>query len=164
MTYFIVTVSVLIALTLLRLVSCQTDCAYPTTSDIENVIQNIFISGDNPTLPRVIVSDFHLVCLAYGEQRDRYKYISAVVEYTCSRNGNCPTGSVLEQIEFGCNGVLRQWTHDVLGITENTRTTNPTATFSTDARGDCAFCLSPALIRASGFGVTTDPLTHCSGT
>ena len=138
--------------------SCQQDCVFPTNDDLEVVIGGIFISGDSPTPPVINVMRFHPVCLAFGEKQDRYRYVSVVVEYTCTGKTNCPPGTAVEQIEFQCS-VGGMWSNSVQGSTENTRTVDPQASFSTTTREDCVFCLSP---ERSGT-LSTDDVTHCVG-
>ena len=139
--------------------SCQLDCAYPTGSDVESVISSVIPNGENPSVPTINVTSIHLVCLAHGDERDRYRLVSFLVQYACLGNPNCPFGIVLEQFESECvTGVLD---NAVLGATDHTRTTDPSANMSTSPREDCAFCLSPDL--ASIYGLLTDSLTHCLG-
>ena len=139
--------------------SCQLDCAYPNGSDVESVISSVIQIGDSPSIPTINVTSIHLVCLAHGDERDRYRLVSFLVQYACSGNANCPFGIVLEQFESECvNGV---WDIAVQGSTNHTRTTDPTANMSTSPREDCASCLSPDL--ASAAGLLTDSLTHCIG-
>ena len=47
--------TVLIVSTVAVISSCQ-DCVFPTDSELENVIENIIIVGDNPTTPTVTVT------------------------------------------------------------------------------------------------------------
>ena len=143
-------------------VSCQElDCAFPTNSDIESIIGDALQNADTPVEPTItLIGDFHTVCLAFSRQKDRYRGISVLVQYTCEDNSNCPSGTVTEQFEAECND-NNEWTHRVLGDTENIRTMSPTATNSTERREDCSFCASPE--KVMGFGVTTDTETHCIG-
>ena len=136
--------------------SCQ-DCALPTNHDLEVVIEGILTSGDSPTPPVINVTSFHPVCLAFSQEQDRYRFVSVVVEYTCTGN-TCPSGTAVEQVESQCS-VSGMWSNSVQGSTENTRTVNPQASFSTTTREDCAFCLSP---ERSGT-LSTDDVTHCVG-
>ena len=140
--------------------SSQQECLFPTNDDLVQVISEIFRTGDSPTPPTVTLLRFHPVCLAFGRQQDRYRLVSIVVEYTCSGNTNCPSGTVVEQIESQCNDGV--WSNVVLGSTENTRLVTPDADFSTTTREDCSLCLSPELAN-SVVGVTTDNVTHCLG-
>ena len=149
--------AVLILTSIPAIAVCQTDCNLPTSSDLEDVITVALIFGDNPTTPNINVTKIHPVCLAHGQERDRYRFLSVVVEYTCSNNGNCPHGSAVEQFESQCNGGT--WTSQVLASSGDTRTQNPTANFSTTTRGDCFLCLSPE--KLSDSSLTTDNLTHC---
>ena len=141
-------------------VSCQElDCAFPTNSDIESIMGSALRSADSPVEPTItLIGDFHTVCLAFSEQKDRYRAISVLVQYTCDGSSNCPSGTVTEQFETQCND-NNEWTNQVLGDTANTRTMSPSATTSTQRREDCSFCASPA--KATGVGITTDAVTHC---
>ena len=139
--------------------TCQNSCPDIIAADLETVIANNIRFGDNPHVPTVMVSRFLPVCRAQHEQRDRYRYVSVVVEYNCTGNTECPTGNVVEQFESGCsNGNV--WTV-VVGSTALIRTTNPLANFTTTARDDCALCFSNVV--ADSFSVVTDNFTHCVG-
>ena len=143
-------------------VSCQElDCAFPTNSDIDRIVSNAIQSADTPAEPTItLIGDFHTVCLAFSEQKDRYRAISVLVQYTCEDNSNCPSGTVAEQFEAQCND-NNEWTNNVLGSTVFTRTMFPSATTSTQRREDCSFCASPE--KANDVGTTTDAVTHCVG-
>ena len=121
------------------------DCAFPTNGDIETVIAGIIQAGDSPDAPDINVVSFRPLCLAFGVERDRYRGVSVLVEYTCTGNPNCPSGTPLEQIESECGTLNGVWSASVQNTFENTRRTNPTATLSTNTREDCSFCLSPTL-------------------
>ena len=99
------------------------------------------------------------MCLAYSQERDRYRFVSVVVEYICTGHANCPSGTAVEQFDSQCSGGT--WSHSVEGDVDNIRTVDPTANFSTTTKEDCAFCFSPAL--ASNLRLTTDTVTHCVG-
>ena len=139
--------------------SCQEECSFPTNDDLEQVIKEIIETGDSSIDADVDVMRFHPVCLAFGQQQDRYRLVSVVVEYTCSGNTNCPSGTVVEQIESGCDGGV--WSNMVLGNTDFTRSVSTEANFTTTTREDCSSCLSTEL--ASILGPTTDSVTHCVG-
>ena len=55
------------------LCSCQRECSFPTNDDLQEVIANIIMVGDSPAQPDVSVMRFHPVCLAFGQQQDRYR-------------------------------------------------------------------------------------------
>ena len=151
----------LIILALIPVITvCQRDCAYPTADDLESVIADVIASGVDPT-PIVNVTNFHPVCLAHSQERDRYRFLSVVVEYTCFNNSGCPNGSAVEQIETQC--LRGTWDSEVQGSTDHTRTLNPTASFSTEVREDCVYCVSVDLIHAFFLHYDTDSLTHCVG-
>ena len=142
--------------------SGQIDCPEITEAELETVIKDSIPEHRDLGTPTVDVLDFHPVCLAYGPERDRYRYVSVVVEYTCTGNRderNCPPGTAVEQFDSQCNG--GKWSESVQGYVDIARTVNPTANFSTPTREDCAFCFSPAI--ATGLSITTDPVTHCVG-
>ena len=143
-------------------VSCQElDCAFPTNSDIQSIMGAAIRSADSPADPTItLIGDFHTVCLAFSRQKDRYRAISVLVQYTCDGSSNCPSGTVTEQFEAQCNS-NNEWTNRVLGSTVFTRTPSSLATTSTQRREDCSFCASPA--KANDVGITTDAVTHCVG-
>ena len=66
-------------------VSGQVDCPEITEAALENVIGNNIPTGEGSS-PTVDVLNFHPVCLAYSQERDRYRFVSVVVEYTHSKN------------------------------------------------------------------------------
>ena len=136
-------------------------CPDITAADLERVIADSIQAGDNRQPATVTVTRFRTVCRAQGQQRDRYRGVSAVVEYTCTGNAECPSGSVVEQFESGCGtGPAYAWT-GVVGSTGRIRTENPLASFTTTARDDCAFCYNIEL--ANTFPIVTDNVTHCVG-
>ena len=139
--------------------SGRIDCPEVTEAELETVIKDNFPGHRDFGIPTVNVLDFHPVCLAYSQERDRYSFVSVVVEYTCTGNANCPSGTAVEQFESQCTG--GKWSHSVQGYVDIARTINPTADFSTTTREDCAFCFSPAL--ATSFSIATDNDTHCVG-
>ena len=137
------------------------DCPQITETALENVIMNNIPTGDNPATPTVDVLDFHPVCLAYGQERDRYRYVSVVVEYTCTGNANCPSGTAVEQIHSECSSGI--WSGRVGGAGDNIRSINPTANFSTTTREDCAFCFPPVTASLLLTMHSFDAATHCVG-
>ena len=142
-------------------VSSQIDCPEITETALENVIRMNIPTGDSSPTPTVDVLSFHPVCLAYSQERDRYRFVSVVVEYTCTGNVRCPSGTAVEQFDSQCSGGA--WSHSVQGDIDNIHTVNPTANFSTTTRKDCAFCFSPALATGLGLTTVTDTVTHCVG-
>ena len=138
--------------------SCQ-ECLFPNHGDLENVIEAIIATGENPAAPTVTVLGFNEVCLAFGVERDRYRGVSVVVRYTCTGTAKCPQDTAEEQIESGCvNGA---WSNIVEGSTDNTHSENNEANFSTATREDCSFCVSAEL--APLYSLITDNITHCVG-
>ena len=140
-------------------VSGQMDCPEITEAALKDVIGNNIQTGEDPHPPTVDVLSFHPVCLAYSQERDRYRFVSVVVEYTCTGHANCPPGTAVEQFDSQCS--RGTWSHIVASSADNTRTVVPTADFSTTTREDCAFCFSPTT--AAGFSFTSDTVTHCLG-
>ena len=139
--------------------SGQIDCPEITKTELETVIKGSMMNTRDPATPAVDVLDFHPVCQAYSEERDRYRFVSVVVEYTCNGNARCPSGTAVEQFDSQCSSGT--WRNSVLNDVDNTRLVNPLASFSTATREDCAFCASPAT--AGTFSLTTDTVTHCVG-
>ena len=142
------------------LCSCQQQCLFPTNDDLELVIARIILVENSPSPPTINVIRFHPVCLAFGEQQDRYRSVSVVVEYTCSGNTNCPPGTVVEQIESECNGGV--WSDTtMIGIVGNSRPVFNEANFTTTTREDCSVCLFQELEEENP--ITIDSVTHCLG-
>ena len=142
-TFRFTTTIVLLAPYLLGFASCQRDCAFPTNSDLEVVITGIIETGDSPATPVINVVRYHPLCLAFSRERDRYRAVSVLVEYTCTGNTNCQGDMLLEQIESECDSGV--WSNAVLGNNEHLRRRDPVSTFSTNTREDCSFCVSPTL-------------------
>ena len=151
---------VLVVATVAGICSCQM-CTLPTNGDLEGVIENIIESDDGSSTPTVNVMSFHPVCLAFDEVEDRYRFVSVVVEYTCSDNPSCPPGPAVEQIESECDD--GDWSYIVFGVPVHTRSPTPEANFSTSTRQDCVFCVSPELDVASELHFSPDNVTHCVG-
>ena len=150
---------VLVMATLAGICSCQ-KCTLPTNSDLEEVIKDIIETDDNSTRPFVNVMSFHPVCLAFDDMKDLYRVVSVIVNYTCTDNPSCPSGTAVEQIECRChNGV---WISVVPGP-ELTRSQTTEASFSTSTRENCSFCMSPELEATVGLALRTDSVTHCTG-
>ena len=139
----------------------QNNCLPPTPSQLEEVISDIIKEGDNAAAPTVVLTDYNIVCRAFGEEEGQLRQVSVVVEYTCTGHARCPTGSVVEQIEAECNEGA--WTDNVAGGPDDVRTQLPLATLTTSDRDDCAFCFSPTKAANSGAGGTSDNVTHCIG-
>lgn len=147
-------VKILLLATVIGICSGQ-DCSLPNNYDLEVVIKDIF----NESKPLIDVLSFHPVCLAFGEVQNRYRAVSVVVNYTCSGASTCSSGISEEQIESDC--VAGVWSNMVLGVTQNNRSQNPQASFTTTARENCAFCASPDHELIDFF--SPDSVTHCVG-
>ncbi|CAI8036469.1 Sushi, von Willebrand factor type A, EGF and pentraxin domain-containing protein 1 [Geodia barretti] len=137
--------------------SQQHYCSYPSSTELESVIAAIIASGDAAAEPTITLLDFNPVCRSFTDRQDLLRGVSVVVQYTCSGHSNCRSGTVVEQIESGCE--RGKWSIRVEGSTSFTRSESTEASLSTTAREDCSACVSPEL--ASSLGVTTDSVTHC---
>ena len=136
------------------------DCTPPETKDLKILLEDIIGGGNSAATPNITLADFKVVCRSYGKQQDLLRAVSVVIEYICSGHDNCPVAApALEQIDFEC--IRGQWSNSVLGMTANTRSTNPEASFTTTSREDCAQCIAPEL--AKKFSFITDSITHCRG-
>ena len=135
-------------------------CPSPTRSQLENVIGLIIEDGSNSGTAVIELLNFHPVCRSFAREQDHFKYMSLVVQYSCTGHANCLSGTVTEQIETGCN--LGRWENDILSRNFDLRSTTTDASFNTITRDDCAYCISPELNAAIGFS-TLDTVTHCVG-
>ena len=140
--------------------SCQM-CTLPTSGDLEDVIRDIIEESDSATTPNVDVMSIHPVCLALDDVQGRYRAVSVIVEYTCSGNTRCPSGTAVEQIESECDDGT--WSYIVQSSPEFTRSPTPEANFSTSTRQDCVYCVSPELDVAAALSLSPDSVTHCVG-
>ena len=143
------------------LCSCQLDCSFPTNDDLELVIATLV--AESPSPPTINVIRFHPVCLAFSRQQDRYRFVSVVVEYTCSGNTNCPPGTVVEQIESECNGGV--WSDiSMIAIIGNSRPVFNEANFTTTTREDCSVCSFQEMnVEDNDIPIIPDSVTHCLG-
>ena len=153
-TDMISVVNFAVLLLVASLVRGQLDCAYPTRTDLASVIQNTLRSGDAASNHDINVTAFHPLCLAYSAQKHRYRGISVLINYTCRGPATCPRGeSAIEQFESECED--GRWSNRILGtFSAGSRTIEPTASFSTTLREDCAFCFSPELCRNPATGAS----------
>ena len=137
----------------------QDGCMSPTTSDLENVISAIIAAGDIGSPPLITLFNFTVVCRAFAQQQDLLRYVSVVVEYTCTGHPNCPSEVVVEQIESGCDEGGGSWGITALDFVDfsQIRSQSPDATLSTNGRNNCSVCVSPQLASPS------DTVTHCFG-
>ena len=138
---------------------CSCQCTLPTNGDLELVIKGIIEADNASSTPTVNVMSFHPVCLAFDEIQDRYRAVSVMVNYTCTDNPSCSSGTAVEQIESEC--VNGQWSNVVRGVKERTRSQATKASFSTSTREDCSLCVSPEL--GAALSLVTDNVTHCVG-
>ena len=152
--YFVI----LLAALLLRLAACQLDCAFPTNDDISEVIGAIIKSADSASDPVITLTSFRPVCLAYSEEKNRYRGVSFLANYSCTSNAECPEGVVVDQFETGCNSA-GSWAFP-FGNADHARTESPTANSTTVLREDCAHCISQELAANTGAS-SVDAETHC---
>ena len=150
---------VLVVATVVGICSCQM-CALPTSGDLEYVIRDIIQATDSAQTPTVNVMRLHPVCLALDDVQDRYRAVSVIVEYTCSGNTGCPSGTAVEQIDSECDDGV--WS-GVQSVTECIRSQAPEASFSTSTRQDCVLCVSPELDVAAELFYFPENTTHCVG-
>ena len=138
-------------------------CTIPTKESLERDLEQnvipLIIQSAASARPTIDVSRVRIVCLTFYEQQGLLHGMSVVVQYNCTDHFNCPAGTVVEQIESGCES--GQWSNRVEGSTSFTRSESTEANLSTTAREDCSACVSLEL--ASELGVTTDSVTHCVG-
>ena len=160
---FFVVAAVLVGL-LVGSVWCQQlgNCPFPEAANITAIIGQSLVAADNPSAPTItLAGDFTLVCMAFSEQKDRPRAFSALVQYSCSVNSNCPLGgTVIEQFEAECN-MDQVWTNRVRNTAGLSRTESPMATASTTPREDCSFCATPDVDVAVGLPRAPDGVTHC---
>ena len=99
------------------------------------------------------------VCETVAFRRDRFRYVSVVVNYTSSDGG-----STVGQFEFECSSI--RWTTTLLIAGTTSLSIPADATFDTPLRRDCGLCASNTL--AEGLEDVTifqsidyDNITHC---
>ena len=145
---------------------CQLDCAFPTEADVREIISATLQSGEAAPATDIILTrstepPFHIVCLGHSRQKNRYRAFSVLVEYTCEGNAQCLGGT--EQFDAQCT-TDNTWGARVQGAVEElSRTTSPTATFSTELREDCFVCASLTITDDIGLPDPDDDETHCVG-
>ena len=155
------TVFLLLAMTI-RISFSQGDCASPTHSGLESVIASIIQGEDTSGTAAVIeLMDFQVVCRAFSARQGFLRAVSVVVQYSCSGNANCPSGTVTEQIETECED--GRWDNSVNGIRDHIRSMTTEASLTTATRDDCIVCISPEINEAEDFRLDTDSVTHCVG-
>ena len=145
----------------------QDDCnldelfAYNT---LETLIQNSVMRGDNPPVPTIVVHDTHTVCLSVGPSMGNVSSISLLVDYSCTRSGQCANWQSankrnIEQFDFGCSSQNRWSIGQYFDFTV-ARHENPIANFDTALRMDCAACFTQHPSFSSSF-LPFDQVTHC---
>ena len=118
------------------------------------------LSAILPEQPFIQVFAMNTVCETVAFRRDRFRYVSVVVNYTSSGS------STVGQFEFECSST--QWTTTLLIAGTTSLTIPADATFDTPLRRDCGLCASNLL--AEGLEDVTifqnidyDNITHCFG-
>lgn len=127
-------------------------CNNITKKDLERVISMKLCNSS------VTIVDYHLVCLASSNLRDKYTSASAVANYTCIDGNQCsddsdanddsechvcpenPAHSVVRQISAKCD-VNDTWHAYILTEERELTITCPKADFSTPLRRNCSSCL-----------------------
>ena len=114
--------------------------------------------SDNPPPIPVRVLNHNIVCEAPASEKDKYAYVSVVVEFLCTSLAGCDgTTSITRQYQFEC-GTGNTWEATVFGISTFVQTTNPTANLSTPLSDRCSLCIDERQTTAN-----SDPVTHCIG-
>lgn len=106
MSSYRVLMRVFYGLFLLELVHSQIVCNLPSEDELNTEFKNALISqSGDPGSDDPIISYFEYVCLAVGEQRDTYRSLSVVIEYTHSNRQR------VAQMQMRCSssGGLRFW-------------------------------------------------------
>ena len=153
------------------LVSGQNDCPLLQESELGNsqnasmagLIADALVTtvGQPPARPLVQVLGYNIVCQATGMQRNTFRSVSVVVNYTCDGVSwaFCDGMPLLSQFEFGC-GNGNAWIAGLGGTADNIFTEMSDGDLSTPLRTDCGVCISPL---RSGFGSITNNSNHCGG-
>lgn len=138
-----------------------------TTAELGSglISQAITPSGESSVSPLVRIVDHNIVCEAQASARDRYRYTSVVVRYTCtstdSRLTQCQTPGAIntEQFDFGCIPNQNTWTLSILFSQTYVRTANPEATINTTLEPRCGICANPD--HAVLVSANISQITHC---
>ena len=117
--------------------------------------------GQPPPRPLVQVLDYNIVCQTIGMQRDTFRSVSVVVNYTCDGISwaFCDGTPLLSQFEFEC-GSGNAWIAGYGGSTDGIFTQMSDGDLSTPPRTDCGVCISPL---RRGFSLITNNSNHCGG-
>ena len=117
------------------------DCSVIQAANLESTLSVSGLIADSLNTSQylrnttILVLGYQIVCLAQGEERDTWRAVSLVANYTF--NGTNSVG----QFQFEC--VESNWTATVNGSTQYTRTDPPDASLETAVRLDCAYCVDP---------------------
>ena len=163
--------SLLCSIPALTFVSGQNDCPLLQGRELGNS-QNgnmdgliadtlVAMTSQPPARPLVQVLGYNIVCQTTGMQRDTFRFVSVVVNYTCDGSPwtYCDGTPLLSQFEFEC-GSGNAWIAGVGGSVSNIFTRISDGDLSTPLRTDCGVCISPL---RSGFGLITNNSNHCGG-
>ena len=155
----------------LTFVSGQNDCPLLQGSELGNS-QNANMAGliadtlvttvsQPPARPSVQVLGYNIVCQTTGMQRNTFRSVSVVVNYTCDGISwaFCDGTPLLSQFEFEC-GTGNAWIPGEGGSTVGAFTEISDGDLSTPLRADCGTCISPL---RTLFGSITNNSNHCGG-
>ena len=117
------------------LVLCE-NCTYPNDGDLKDVIHSSITAGWFPP-PQ---SNFTVLCLSHSLERDRYRFATVLVEYSCVGLGTCPNVPTVEELIIGC--MEHNWY-----LLSNA---SVVANFSTELRQDCASCSADSVTGCLG--------------
>ena len=138
-------------------------CEQITQSDLEGLIADTFISGDNPEPPNIDVFWSKTVCLTPSSTRGRYSFVSVIVAYRCEEVSMGCDGNYTSQFDFQCSDNISDptWVASVFGSSDHVRTSPADGDTSTELRMDCAVCISPDQAVSIGL-MDLDRDTHCA--
>ena len=129
-----------------------------STPSRDGLLAETYVDTEFPTPPRIRILNFHIVCLAGGRERNKYRYVSVVVRQTCDGTGRqCEERDedeeFMAQYDLQCQGEPPRWYFRILGSTEHARTPHPIANLATKERRDCSACTTQL--------EDSDVVTHC---
>ena len=161
----------LCSISALTFVSGQNDCPLIQRNELGNsqsasmagLIADTLVAfiGQPPARPLVQVLGYNIVCQTTGMQRDTFRSVSVVANYTCDGISwpFCNSMPLLSQFEFGC-GTGDEWVAAVDGSAEGIFTEISDGDLSTPLRTDCGVCIGP--VRTT-FSSITNNTNHCGG-
>ena len=121
------------------------------------LLAETYDDGINTTPPLVQILEVRTVCRASALTRDKYRFVSVVVQQTCNgtkdQREEEDDKKYLVQYDLQCRGDPPKWSTMVLGTTRNARKADPFADLDTKERRDCSAC--------TVFLPRRDIVTHC---